>query len=94
MINKIIDNYFAKKLKDYIQDYCLQWFIDTRIIEDNNIIILQVKQKYYKEEYYTNIMSFLKTNSFYYLLDLKELEKRIKERLENYHLIYDKSKGE
>ena len=27
-------------------------------------------------------------------VDLKELEKRIEERLENYHLIYDKSKGE
>ena len=84
MINKILDIYFVKKLKKYIQNYCLKWVIDTRFVEDKWNIILQVKRPHYKEECYSNIFSFQKVDTFIYLLNLKAIEKEIDTRIKNY----------
>lgn len=84
MIEKILDKYFAKKLKKYISDYSLRWYLDTRFINKDNHIEFQVKLPKYKDKLYTTIYDFYKFNSLYYLLNMEDLNKAIERNIKNY----------
>ena len=92
MIEKMLDKYYTKKLKDYISSYMTNWFIiDTRIVETKYYILLQIKKPHYKDETYITIHRFHKSNSIYYLLDIKNVCKDIKESVNRY---LEENKGE
>lgn len=84
MIERILDNYFMKKLKKCLSSYLLNWYIDQRYISKNDYVELQIKRPHYKEETYTTIYGFNIHKSLYYLLDIDELRKDIKDNIDNY----------
>ena len=84
MIEKIIDKYFAKKLKKCISTYLLHWYIDSRFVNRNDYIELQIKKPHYKEEIYTTIYGFYKPNSLFYLLEIEKINEKIKECVNSY----------
>lgn len=90
MIEKILDKYFTKKLKNYASSYLLRWFIDTKFIEKNNFIELQIKKPHYKDELFKAIYSFNKSDALYYLLHFDQICKELKKCVVDYL----KSKGE
>lgn len=84
MIEKIIDKYFTKKLKKCISTYLLQWYIDSRFVNRNDYIELQIKKPHYKEETYTTICGFYKPNSLFYLLEIEKQTEKIKGYVDSY----------
>ena len=84
MIEQILNNYFMKKFKKYICNYLLNWCLDTRFIEKGNIIELQIKRPHFKDELYKSIFSFYKNEGVYYLLNMEDIEKKLKECINHY----------
>lgn len=84
MKEKMLDKYFTKKLKEYISTYMLNWYIDTRFIKKADHIILQIKKPHYKNETYTTIYDFYEFDSIYYLLNVENVCKDLKESVNKY----------
>ena len=84
MIDRILDKYYKRKLKEYLDRELLFWFIDHRYIEDRNYLELQVKKETYNDKQYKEILTFDKQDIFIILCNQKELEKCLKERINNY----------
>ena len=84
MLERILDNYFMKKLRKCISSYLLNWYIDHRYINKNDYVELQIKKPHYKEETYTTIYGFYIHNSLYYLLDIEQIRKDIKDNVNKY----------
>ena len=84
MIEKMLDKYFTKKLKNRISTYMMYWYIDTRFIKKADHIILQIKRPHYKDETYTTIYDFYECSSIYYLLDIENVCKDLEESVNKY----------
>lgn len=84
MIERILDKYYLKKFKQYIQSWSLKWYLDTRFIKKNNYIEFQVKKPKYKDEMYTTIYSFYKYYGLYYFTNFNEFTKEIEKKLNKY----------
>lgn len=84
MIEKMLDKYFLNKFKMHISNYLLHWYIDTRFVETQNYINLQIKKPKYKEENYKCIYSFYKKSGLEYILEEERYLKSIKEAVEKY----------
>lgn len=84
MIDRILDKYYIKKLKAYLDRQLLEWFIDHRYIEKGNYLILQIKKEEYNDNQYVEILTFNKEDVFIDLCNQKELYKILKVRIEKY----------
>lgn len=84
MIEKMLNKYFINKFKEHIGNYLLHWFIDTRFVENQYYVILQIKKSKYKEENYKSIYSFYKKSGLEYILEEERYLKSIKEAVEIY----------
>lgn len=84
MIEKILDNYYSKKLDDFIKFIEREYFLDFKHIYTKNHILVQVKMKKYKNELFKEIMDFKKEDSFIHLCNRNKLEEHIKRLIKDY----------
>jgi len=84
MIEKILDKYYKRKLKRYLDRELLFWFIDHRYIEDRNYLELQVKKETFNDKQYKEILTFNKQEIFIILCNQEELKQCLKERIDKY----------
>lgn len=84
MIDRILDNYYTKKLKKLLSRYMMGWFLDKRFIEEHEKISLLIKRPEYNDKQYKEVISFYKDNAFEYMCNQKEIENVLKELVERY----------
>lgn len=84
MIEKILDNYYSKKLDDFIKFIEREYFLDFKHIYTKYEILIQVKKKKYKNELYKEIIHVRKANSLYFLCNKDDLKKYIKRLIKDY----------
>ena len=84
MIEKILDKYYKRKLKLYLNRQLLYWFIDYRYIESEDYLELQVKKEPFNDEQYKRILTFNKQEIFINLCNQEKLKECLKERIDKY----------
>lgn len=84
MIDRILDNYYTKKLKKLLSRYMMGWFLDKKFIEEHEKISLLIKRPEYNDKQYKEVISFYKDNAFEYMCNQKEIENVLKELVERY----------
>lgn len=84
MIDRILDNYYTKKLKKLLSRYMMGWFLDKRFIEEHEKISLLIKRPEYNDKQYKEVISFYKDNAFEYMCNQKEIENVLKELVKRY----------
>lgn len=83
-MSSLLDKYFTKKLKKYIDTELLQWHIDHKYIEYNDYVRLAIKKKEYNDEQYEIILSFYKDEAFIILCNQKNISEYIKKQVKEY----------
>jgi hypothetical protein len=84
MIEKILNNYFARKLLEEIKWSFIVRDLDYRFKDDKYNVFVETKQKKYANEYYRPIICINKKESFRYMCDLDEFRKHIDKIIEEY----------
>lgn len=84
MIDRILDNYYTKKLKKLLSRYMMGWFLDKKFIEEHEKISLLIKRPEYNDKQYKEVISFYKDNAFEYMCNQKVIENVLKELVERY----------
>lgn len=84
MIEKILNNYFTKKLLEEIKWSFKVRNLDYRFKNEKYRILIEVKQKKYSNEYYDAIIQIDKEDSFRYMCDLDNFTKQIDEIIDEY----------
>lgn len=87
MIEKILDKYYIKKMKIFLDREMLGYYIDHRYIKKNDYLILQIKREEFNDNQYVECLTFNEKDVFIDLCNQKELRKVLKARIE----MYDKS---
>lgn len=83
-MSSLLDKYFAKKLKKYIDIELLKWHIDRKYIEYNDYVRLAIKKKEYNDEQYEIILSFYKDEAFIILCNQENISEYIKKQVKEY----------
>ena len=84
IIDKIMDDYYTKKLKAELSHYLLNWFVDKKFVETNECVQLQIKKQEFNDKQYKTIFSFWKEDAFRYLCMQETLKERIYELVDDY----------
>ena len=84
MIEKILDNYYSKKLCKYIKNVSLKWHLDKKIIINKEKIIFKAKLPKFNDEQYVNIIAIPKQDAFIYLCDYKTLKEDVINAIKEY----------
>lgn len=84
MIEKILDNYYSKKLDDFIKFIEMEYYLDFKHIYTKEYILIQVKKKKYKKELFKEIIHLRKKDSFTHLCNRNKLEEHIKKLINDY----------
>lgn len=84
VIDRILNNYYSKKLEEYIDRELLEWFIDKKFIYNDNHIQLLIKLPEYNDKQYQEILTFFKEEAIIYLCNQNELKKVLKDRIKTY----------
>lgn len=84
MIEKILDKYYCKKMKKFLDTELLGWFIDHRYKENDYFLGLQIKREEFNDEQYKEILSISKPEIFTILCNQELIRKVLKERVEKY----------
>ncbi len=84
MIERILDNYYTKKLKRYLDRILMIYYIDHRYIETNENLELQIKKLEYNDEQYKSITTYKKKDIFIHLCNTDDLYAILKSRLDKY----------
>lgn len=87
MIKKILDNYFTNALIREFRSRALIYGLDLRITDLKDKVILSVKDRKYRSDYYKTIFKFNKEDSVYYMCNLLETNKEFIELLKKYQEI-------
>lgn len=84
MIEKILDNYFTKKLLDRTKDIIIMYWLDYKFEKKGNEVIIKIKQKKFKNSLYCTIDMFFKDESINKLCNFEEYADYIKKGIEWY----------
>lgn len=84
MIERILDNYYKKKLFEIIKEDFMIFNIDIRFKSKNHFTNIQIKKKEYDDKKYLSIASIYDKNIFIRLIDYKGFEKYLKDLILNY----------
>lgn len=85
LINKMLDNYYAEKVKQMIiRDSLSIAFIEYKFEEKEKYVILYIKKPEYKDNLYKEIYAFRKDRALQHLINGKEMSKEVREELANY----------
>lgn len=84
MLNKILDNYFTKKLLEEIKWSFIVRNLDYRFEDDNYQVWVKCKPRKYSLEYYSTIIQIRKEDSFKYMCDLNKFIKGIDKIINEY----------
>ena len=86
MLEKILDNYYTRKLLNEIKWSFTAYRMDYKFINHKEEVEISVKPKEYSERYYKTIIHIQKENSFKYMCDLdkvlEHMSKIIREHIE------------
>ncbi len=80
MIQRILNNYYKKQLKEMIEYNVKFYFIDYTFVDTDYGFCLYIKNKKYNKEEYTPIHSF---KSYLYLFYISNLDKLCEEMEKN-----------
>ena len=78
MIDKILDNYYSKKLNMYIRNILLLYTPSYKIEKNKNRVSIYIKRYREKDEYYKKILDYDINRAFGMLLDFENLSDDIK----------------
>ena len=84
MIEKILDNYYSKKLCMLIKDISKKWDLDKKTIIKKDTVKFLVKLKEYNDEQYKSLITVPKKEVFIYLCDYKMCVEDIENSIKNY----------
>jgi len=84
MIEKILDNYYSKKLDDFIKLVEMEYYLDFKHIYTKDSVLIQVKKKKYKDTLFVEIAHFKKENAFLHLCNRDKLEEHFEKLIKNY----------
>jgi len=84
VITEILDDYFTNKLLEEIKWSFIERYLDYKFESDKYRIIIKVKLKKYKDEFYSAIIKIDKNDSFKYMCDLDNFRKQIDEIIIDY----------
>lgn len=82
MIEKILDNYYTKKIIDKIKFYTMIYVLDFNYVFEKDRVLIECKNKKYKD--FTPIIQIDKKRAFSYLCDYDNFIKRIKRLIDDY----------
>lgn len=78
MIEKLIDNYFVRKLIERIEEDLRFYRIDSKFEIDKNYLKLYIKNKKLKDQYYKNVITISKKTCFKIICDNSEYKELYK----------------
>lgn len=84
MIERILNNYYAKKLLEEIKWSFIVRGLDYRFKNDKYEVFIEVKPQKYDKKYYSTIIRIGKDDTLKYLCDLKNFRKQIDEIIVEY----------
>lgn len=86
MIDKILDNYYTRKLKYYVKKICNYrlYRLDLKYEIKNGYLKMFVKKKKYNKKQYQLVFSVSKKDSLLYLVGIQDLLNQINKFLDNY----------
>lgn len=84
MIKKILDNYFSKKVINYIEKIIIFRNLDYKIINENDCFSVKIKRKEYNDKEYKRICFIRKENSIYWLMNFKVEEELLEKVINDY----------
>ena len=86
MIEKILDKYYIKKIKQKIKKFMKYWIsLNIRFIEEDNYIILQIKDEKFNDNEYKGILQFNKKEGIIYICMLEKIQENIIEEVKKYY---------
>lgn len=87
IIDKILDKYYFKKLKEKVKEtiniYCIDYKFEKSRINDS-YVYLKIKNKKYNDKFYEEIGTFNTTNAFDDLLNYEEIAYKILKSINEY----------
>lgn len=86
MIEKILDNYYSKKLIQFIKDTLSDYIctINIKCFDYKNYMTIKIKRSEYNDEQYMQIYYFKKINAFEFMCRNKELGEMLRNRVKEY----------
>lgn len=85
MLERILDNYFSKKLKEVIsRRLFFQYFLDTKFIDDKNKFLIKVKRTHYNEKQFKCIWWIWKSDSVERYINIDKTFEILQEIIDDY----------
>lgn len=85
MIERILDNYFSKKLKKVISERLLiQYFLDTKFIDDKNKFLIKVKRFKYNEKQFKCVWWIWKSDSVERYINIDKTFEKLQKIIDEY----------
>ncbi len=84
IIDRILDNYYSKKLEKYIYIELLVYLIDTKFVCNDDKFQLLIKLPEYNDEQYQEILTFFKDEAIIHLCNQNEVKQVLKDRVKEY----------
>lgn len=84
MIDKILNNYFTKKLLEEVKWSFIVRGLDYKFEDDKYEVFVKAKPKKYDKEFYSTIIHIKKEDSFKYMCDLDNFIKQIDKIINEY----------
>lgn len=85
MIERILNNYFQKKLINRLKFSLLIYYLDFKYIFTKNKISVQCKRKKYNDEEYVNVFKIDKEDCYYYLCNYEKFIANVKKLINDYY---------
>lgn len=76
MIEKLLDNYYTKVLKELMRQFMNGYYLDHKFEELNGAVHLFIKKPEYNDEQYVSIYGFWKDEAIYELCQFETLTRK------------------
>jgi predicted alpha/beta superfamily hydrolase len=84
MLDRILNNYFTKKLMEEVEWCFIVRDLDYKFEDDKYRVWVKAKPKKYDEKFYAVIMQIEKADAFKYMCDLENFLKQVRKIIESY----------
>lgn len=84
MIERILDNYYTKKLIQRLKFTSISYYLDFKYIYEKDRVLVQCKNKKYNDKLYKTIFCIIKKESILYLCDYVNLRTQFNEIIKDY----------